>query len=62
MTISINGLSRANMEMKSNTGLVLFLKAYLHIVRRGISFEKLNRVPTCNIQDAEKVYMSNIPI
>ena len=28
------------------------LKAYLHIVRRGISFEKLSRVPTCNIQDA----------
>ena len=35
------------------------LKAYLHIVRRGVSFGKLSRVPTCTIQDAEKLYMPN---
>ena len=52
--VSIYGLSRANMEMKSNTGLVPLLKAYLHIIREGISFGKLSRVPTCNIQDAGK--------
>ena len=28
-------------------------------IRRGISFGKLSRVPTCNIQDAEKLYMPN---
>ena len=55
MTNNHNGLSRANMEMKSNVGLVLLLKAYLHIIREGISFENLSRVPTCNIQGVGKI-------
>ena len=60
MTMSINGSQEriwsCNLLSKSRH----LLKAYLHIIREGISFGKLSRVPTCNIQDAKK--MSPCPI
>ena len=59
MKIIVNGSQKQICHEARYPKTHRLLKAYLHIVRRGINFGKLSRVPTCNIQMPEKLYMSN---
>ena len=52
-------LLKANINMKSKSTMSPSPQGIPTYIGRGISFGKLSRVPTCAIQDAEKLYMPN---